>query len=453
MNTPILDFAGKYAAGGSVRMHMPGHKGAGTMGVERLDITEIPGADVLYCSSGIIRESEENAARLFGSARTVYSTEGSSLCIRAMLYLAHLYAAQNGKRSRIAAGRNAHRVFQEAGAMLDPELIWVGSGEDLLGCRVTETDLKTLFRDPNTAPTAVYITSPDYLGRMAELTEIADICHRHGALLLVDNAHGAYLKFLPGQLHPLDQGADLCCDSAHKTLPALTGAAYLHASSACPKELLPLMERAMALFASTSPSYLVLQSLDAVNAALAKDLPGRLSTVSKQLTALRENLTDAGWDTLGGEPMKLTLCAKSFGYTGTVLAERLAAKGIVCEFADPDYLVMMPGAETTKSELEKLRAILLGLERKPAISEKPPVRSAGKAEMSLRDAMLSPFETIPASESLGRILATPSVSCPPAVPVCVCGERIDVDAVALFHYYGIRYCDVIAENRKNGNEE
>lgn len=223
MKTPILDFAENYAASGPVRMHMPGHKGRELAGPERLDITEIPGADVLYASSGIIRESEENAAALFGTARTVYSTEGSSLCIRAMLYLAQLYAAQNGKRSRIAAGRNAHRVFQEAAAMLDPELIWIDKGDDLLGCRVTEAEIEALFRNPDTVPTAVYLTSPDYLGRMTELRAIAEICHRHGALLLVDNAHGAYLKFLPGVRHPLEQGADLCCDSAHKTMPALTG--------------------------------------------------------------------------------------------------------------------------------------------------------------------------------------------------------------------------------------
>ena len=447
MNTPILNFAENYAAAGPVRMHMPGHKGTGRNGVERMDITEIPGADVLYASNGIIRESEENASKLFGSARTVYSTEGSSLCIRAMLYLAHLYAEQNGKRSRIAAGRNAHRVFQEAAAMLDPELFWVGTGEDLLGCRVTEEELAALFQNQNTAPTAVYLTSPDYLGRMAEIARIADLCHRHSALLLVDNAHGAYLKFLPGQLHPLEQGADLCCDSAHKTLPALTGAAYLHASSACPKELLPLMERAMALFASTSPSYLILQSLDAVNAKLAGELPERLSNAAGRTAELKKNLADCGWALTGSEPLKLTLHTKPYGYTGKEVAACLSAEGIICEFSDPDYVVLMPGESTEPEEYEKLLTILSVLEQRPAITERAPVRNSVMAELTLREAMLSPYETVQAADSIGRILATPSVSCPPAVPICICGERIDRAAVMLFQYYGIEFCDVVVEKR------
>ena len=87
MNTPVCDFVRAYAEGDPVRMHMPGHKGRALIGPEALDLTEIEGADVLYRARGVIRESEENAARLFGAARTVYSAEGSSLCIRGMLYL------------------------------------------------------------------------------------------------------------------------------------------------------------------------------------------------------------------------------------------------------------------------------------------------------------------------------------------------------------------------------
>ena len=113
MTTPICDFVRRYEALHPIRLHMPGHK-------QGTDITEIPGADVLYAAEGIIRESEDNAAALFQSRRTLYSAEGSSLCIRAMLYLAQMHAALQGRRARIAAGRNAHRVFLEAAALLDP---------------------------------------------------------------------------------------------------------------------------------------------------------------------------------------------------------------------------------------------------------------------------------------------------------------------------------------------
>ena len=88
MDTPIQDFVASYVGNQGVRLHMPGHKGKTFLGCEALDITEIKGADALYEADGIIARSEENAAALFGSARTLYSTEGSSQCIRAMLYLA-----------------------------------------------------------------------------------------------------------------------------------------------------------------------------------------------------------------------------------------------------------------------------------------------------------------------------------------------------------------------------
>ena len=88
MTTPILDFLNTYAASDTLRLHMPGHKGLPALGCEALDITEIAGADALYEAGGIIAESERSAAALFGSARTLYSTEGSSQCIRAMVFLA-----------------------------------------------------------------------------------------------------------------------------------------------------------------------------------------------------------------------------------------------------------------------------------------------------------------------------------------------------------------------------
>ena len=118
MNTPICDFVKKYADSQKLRLHMPGHKGQGFLGVEPLDITEIVGADVLYKAEGIIKESEENAGKRFGSQRTFYSTEGSSLAIRAMLYLLKLFW-DGGQTPGVAAGRNAHKTFVTAAALLD----------------------------------------------------------------------------------------------------------------------------------------------------------------------------------------------------------------------------------------------------------------------------------------------------------------------------------------------
>lgn len=443
MNTPICDFVSRYAASGTVRFHMPGHKGAPLLGPESLDLTEIDGADVLYRAKGIIRESEENAASLFGSARSLYSAEGSSLCIRAMVQLALLYARGRGKKPLIAAGRNAHRVFLEGAALLDLPVRWLSGGKSLLSCTPDLGELASLFSSPDTAPTAVYLTSPDYLGNCLDLRPYAALCHRHGALLLVDNAHGAYLRFLQPSRHPLDQGADLCCDSAHKTLPALTGAAYLHLSKGCPRELLPMAEQSMALFASTSPSYLILQSLDRVNALLAGDHPARIRETALRLETCKTVLQNAGWLLSGSEPLKLCLLPKPRGYTGDELAALLRQNGMEPEFADPDHLVLMLTPESRPSELEKLQELLLKLPRLHAIQAAPPSLPAAAVVLSPREALLSPFETLPAEACLGRILATPCVGCPPAVPIAVCGERLNEQSLALFRYYGILELDVV----------
>ena len=445
MKTPICDFVREYAGKEPLRMHMPGHKGKPVLGPEGLDITEIRGADVLYRAEGIIRESEENASALFGSMRTVYSAEGSSLCIRAMLRLAQLHAVQNGKRCRIAAGRNAHRVFSDAAAMLDPEIRWIGTGDNLLQCSVDCGELEKLFATEETAPTAVFITDPDYLGNRIPLAPLAECCHRHGALLLTDNAHGAYLRFLRGGRHPLEQGADLCCDSAHKTLPVLTGGAYLHAGDTCPKRLAAAMERAMALFASTSPSYLILQSLDEANPILEGEFRERLQQVRENLDQMKARLAGKGWVIPVTEPMKLTILPKERGYTGTELAALLERKGVYTEFSDPDALVCMLSPYTEEEDLARLEEALGTLAARQPIRERPPKPGHPTAVLTAREAMLSPFETIPVGQSLGRILASASVSCPPAIPIVRCGERIDESAVRLFQYYEIGSCDVVLE--------
>ena len=102
METPICDFVRRYAQSSALRLHMPGHKGVSLLGMEQMDITEICGADSLYEADGIIRQSEANASAIFG-AKTFYSTEGSSQCIRAMLCLAVRYAGRMGRKPLIAA--------------------------------------------------------------------------------------------------------------------------------------------------------------------------------------------------------------------------------------------------------------------------------------------------------------------------------------------------------------
>ena len=445
MNAPICDFVRDYAARQALRLHMPGHKGRGPLGVEALDITEIPGADSLYEASGVIRESEENASRLFGCP-TLYSTEGSSLCIRAMLYLALMHAKERGRKPRIVAGRNAHKIFLSAAALLDLDVIWLnpGPGDSYLSCSVSADALDAVLDGMN-APAAVYLTSPDYLGNTVDIAAIAEVCHRRDVLLLVDNAHGAYLRFLPASRHPIDLGADLCCDSAHKTLPVLTGGAYLHLSPAAPQLCHAQARTALALFGSTSPSYLILQSLDAVNLALGSGYRENLARFAAEVEALKACLIEKGWLLQGDEPLKLTLRAKPRGHTGTGLAQALEQKNIVCEFADPDFLVLMLTPEVGSECLARLEVTLDALPVCPAIQDEPPVFQPAARALSIREAALSPCETLPVERCLGRVLAAATVGCPPAVPILVCGERIDEHALACFRYYGIETCTVVRE--------
>ncbi len=137
MNTPIADFLQEYRNEHMIRFHMPGHKGEAVLGCEALDITEVRGADALYEASGIIDESEQNASLLFGSQRTCYSTEGSSQCVRAMLYLALTHRTSH-TRPVVVAARNVHKSFVYAAAMLDFDVVWLWPEEQRSLCGKSE---------------------------------------------------------------------------------------------------------------------------------------------------------------------------------------------------------------------------------------------------------------------------------------------------------------------------
>ena len=442
MKTPVCDFVAAYEQSGAARLHMPGHKGKGPLGCEGRDITEIAGADSLYEAGGVIAQSEQNAAALFGAKATFYSAGGSSQCIGAMLCL----ALQKSKSRVVLAARNAHKSFLHAAALLDADVRWLWPRPySLLACPVTPEMLENALAALPEAPAAVYITSPDYLGNVQPVAALAKVCHAHGAPLLVDNAHGAYLHFLPAPAHPLDEGADLCCDSAHKTLPVLTGGAYLHLGHGLLKAEEGEVRAALSLFGSTSPSYLILQSLDACNRYLADEARPKLAACVRAVEALKADLAAQGWAVAESEPLKVTLHASKRGWRGNALADFLRQNGVECEYADPDDLVLMVSPQNSPEDLEKVRAALAAAGQGSEAPQTPPQMARPRQAMGIRAALLAPAEEVPVAEAAGRVCAAPTVGCPPAVPVVVSGEEISPDAAAVFCYYGIETVRAVRE--------
>ena len=445
MNTPIYDFTENYVKSFPTRAHMPGHKGKTLPDCDLgnafdLDITEIKGADSLFDANGIIRQSELNASKLFGSKQTVYSAGGSTLCIQTML------ASVCGKGRSFICARNAHRSVMNTCVLLELDPIWIypeyRNGSAVSGEISPDNVENTIVSNKDKCPACVFITSPDYLGGMADIERIADVCHKYDLPLLVDNAHGAYLAFLEKNLHPIALGADMCCDSAHKTLPVLTGGAYLHTGERMDITAAGL-KRNMSLFGSTSPSYLILESLDICNRYLAENFRKDLSETVKRINALKERLSPA-YEILCSEPLKITVNALLCGLTGNELAEKLRVQGIETEYSDTVHTVMMLSVMNTEEDMQKIAAAMENI-RMPKIRIDAPDLDILplKRALSPAEAFFSSRETVNVDDSLGRTAAETVSVCPPCVPAVAAGEIIDENTIKILKNYSIFQVNVV----------
>ncbi|MCR4638714.1 aminotransferase class V-fold PLP-dependent enzyme [Ruminococcus sp.] len=435
MDTPIYDFLRSYAASGTLRAHMPGHKGntdAELGELFALDITEINGADSLFEADGIIAQSEHNTSRLYGSKASVFSAGGSTLCIQAML------ALMKQERRRVIAVRNVHRAFLNAAALLRLDVQWIMprySGGILSG-ELQLADVAAALAADHT-PACVYVTSPDYTGRLADTAALARLCHSYGAKLLVDNAHGAHLAFMEKNQHPIALGADLCCDSAHKMLPALTGAAILHTSC---EEYVPRLKQATSLFGSTSPSYLIMASLDLCNRYISESIRDDIAAAMPRLAELRSALSGI-YVFADSEPFHITVEAAESGFCGSELAELLRKEGVECEYADDELVILLMSPFSAEEDYRRLQAAL-----ESAASGASPVciepfsfqPKLPQMALAICEAAFAESEEIPVEEAEGRICASVKVPCPPAIPIAVSGELIDSECIDLFRAYGIK---------------
>ena len=431
MNSYIYDFLKNYAESDMLRCHMPGHKGRGAKLPYNLDITEIKGADSLFEADGIILKSEENISSLYNTSASFYSASGSSLCIQAMLLAMKL------EKRKIIAVRNVHRAFINAVALLLLDVEWIlpDYKTGILSGEINHDEDEEILRKNGNA--CLYVTSPDYTGRMADISGLSEICRKYDAPLLVDNAHGAHLEFFDKSLHPISLGADICCDSAHKMLPALTGAAILHTSQ---KKYAEILRHCMSIFASTSPSYLILSSLDLCSIYINESIRNDISENLKYITDFREKFGQRLYFT-DGEPFHITInTAKSF-INGSEFSELLRINGVECEYADDNIVILLMSPMNRPDDYRRLsdafEKSLKVVERK-YVPFKPFLKKLPEKVLSIAEAAFSHSIEMPVEMAEGRICASIKVPCPPAVPVAVSGEIISRECMEIFQSYGIK---------------
>lgn len=414
-----------------VRFHVPGHKGnpkaiPAFSEILPYDITEITGADDLSHPQFSLAESQQNMAKLYKAGATLYSASGSTSCIQAMLTL---FVAPE---QTVIMARGCHVSAIRALGFIGANVHWVYPQNFV----PTPTEIKQALKECQNA-CAVYLTSPDYEGHIADIKEISTICHQHNIALLVDNAHGAHLAFLSENQHPLYFGADATADSAHKTLPCLTPAAMLHLRNA---QLAAKARACLNLYSSTSPSYLVLQSLDLAAGLLATTPPNfeqtahTLSKIANQIPHLISPTND---------PLKLVIKPNQAGWQTNTITQALENAGIFPELADDARIILMASPYNTNSDYELLLNTLKPFTAKKSIQ--PPSLPTIQPQFvcTIRQALFAKKVTINTKNATGRVMAGLFAPCPPGVPLVLPGEKIDQTAVNLLVNGGISTIDVL----------
>lgn len=411
----------EHADGSFASFHMPGHKGEKPGGVlppelYRLDVTELPFSDELFEPDGAIARLEERASRLFGSGGSIVSPFGATSCVQVMIAL----AAEKGS---VLIPRNSHySAFNAVGACgAEAVLLAPEQCESTPAGAVTPEAVEAAFAsEPGVS--ALFMTSPDYYGFIADLPAFAALCRRYGKLLLVDNSHGAHLRFAEGWTHPLACGADMVCDSIHKTMPAMTGSALLHfADPALAAKGKKLMKR----FCSSSPSYPIMLSIAAALEWAEQEGEKAYSALAERLGRLKADLEAYGFRVLRGEPCRLYVAGGETGLSGAEISARLDRFGCVPEFTDAEGALLMFTPMNTEEELSRLTGVFLAAEKKICLLPKPLARDIiPRRAMSISEAFRAESECVPLEESFGRIAAECIGVYPPGLPSVITGERI-----------------------------
>ena len=437
MSAPLIEVL--RAMDDRLSFHMPGHKGReGILPLRaHMDVTELNVTDDLYHAEGPILAAQRLMAKSARAAHTIFLTNGSTCGVEAMLG----YAAAPGER--VILPRASHLSAISACALYGMEPVWVDAWADEAGAPFTRTEdvLSAVRQNPDAR--AVLLTRPDYFGRMMELGQIAKAAHAAGMLVLVDEAHGAHLNWLDGLkcvyrpddgagrecVSALNMGADMCVQSAHKTLPALTGGAFLHMNERVDADR--LLSR-VALTQSSSPSFLIMASLDSAREYMDEHGCTELSRVADECERVLDEcrtldiMPAREYFGLDCDRTRIALDVTPRGITGFAARDALTRMGIDIEMADARRIVMICSAVDDK---DKFDALIDGLKRLPRGNGNyalPKVERVmrGRRAMSVRQAALGAYERVELERAAGRIAARALGAYPPGVAECAPGEEI-----------------------------
>lgn len=437
----------KYKKSDFSSFHTPGHKGNffSKYDLISLDFTELSVTDSLYEASGIIKNLEIEISQIYDSGASFISCGGNTLCIQAMMRL----AARAG--DTILCDRVIHRSAVSAMGLLNINPVWIKRRiceKSGLASEIDLIDLENKLKSVKNVK-AVYLTSPSYHGVLQNIREISKMCKKYGVLLLVDNAHGSHLKFF--DLHPLDLGADITCDSAHKTLPVLTGGAWLHINknSEFNEKLIKNAKSAMALFGSTSPSYITMASMSICAEWLKNSSKQDFLSLKRRnqrinLLAREKNIFLTS-DYLTTDPTRIVLGVFNIGYTGFEFSQKLREFNIESEFCDENYVVLIPSPFNTEKDWEKLENFIKNVEiknpKKLDIIDNN--FEFNNKKMSICDALSHESQEINIENCVGKIAADIVCPCPPGIPVVMPGEKIDIFSQKKLINYNIKKINVL----------
>jgi arginine/lysine/ornithine decarboxylase len=467
-NTPLYDFLVQKAERNEHRFFLPGHKGVPQLKIEpeRIDFTELEDTGDLYRGDeGPIREAERLCAEAYGAEECFFLTGGSTMGIQVAVSL----ICREG--DRLLAARQSHRALCGALTLTGGDADFIG-GEHIAGFGISRgTGGKeveaALGKIPEVKYSAVFITSPSCYGVLSDVRGIANICHERGLPLIVDGAHGAHLPFISPDKNPISNGADIVLCSAHKTLGCLgQGAMLLVRDMSYLGLKAEYIRNTMSIFGTSSPSYVIMASIDLSRARAQEDGGRRLRDTAKRCRDICGEINrstrfkalcekDTRW---GIDDMRLTINSGRAGLSGRSLAGLLqSSRSIICEMCDEvNAVLIVTGADDEEKLASLLRALKeIDGQTAPPEGSAPPAEAqlppAAEKVMTPREAYLSKPGYVRLRDAEGLVSGEELSIYPPGIPVIIPGERIGKKTIAFLEKKGYNVDrEILAVSPKNG---